>query len=294
MKIGFIGLGAMGSGMAANLAKAGNEVCAYDLNSNALELAKVNGCKTTQKLEEACIDKDFIISMLPNGEIVKDVYGREGGVFECAPKSALLIDCSTISVEDARFISDSAQKCGLLMIDAPVSGGVGAADAGTLTFMVGASTIGFERAKAVLSEMGKVIIHAGGSGNGQAAKICNNMLLAVSMAGVAEAFVLAERLGLDSKSFFEIASKSSGQCWSLSSYAPVKGLVESAPVNRDFENGFAVALMNKDIGLALEAAKSAGFSPAMALQAKEIYSKYEVNTNKSKDFSGIINMLRQS
>lgn len=294
MKIGFIGLGAMGSGMAANLAKSDYKICAFDLNPLALEVARTNGCEVADSLQSACKGAEIIISMLPNGAIVKEIYGGDDGVFDNVPNNALLIDCSTISVEDARYICESADKRGLSMIDAPVSGGVGAADAGTLTFMVGGPKSLFDRAEPILALMGKAIIYAGGSGNGQAAKICNNMLLAVSMAGVAEAFVLAERLGLDAKSFFDIASKSSGQCWSLTSYAPVKGLVPTAPSNRDFENGFAVGLMNKDIGLALEAANSAQFTPTMALKAKEIYSKYEVNTNKGKDFSGIINMLRQS
>lgn len=294
MKIGFIGLGAMGSGMAANLAKSENQIYVFDLNKDAVALAVANGCIAAVSIEGLCVDADIIISMLPNGEIVKQIYQAEMGVFALAPKNCLLIDCSTISVDDARLLNANAKEYELIMIDAPVSGGVGAASSGALTFMIGANSESFERAKPILLLMGKEVIHAGNSGSGQAAKICNNMLLAVSMAGVAEAFVLAEKLGLEAKSFFEIASKSSGQCWSLTSYAPVKGLVANAPANRDFENGFAVSLMNKDIGLALEAAQKFEFAPSMALKAREIYGKYEVNEGKSKDFSGIINMLRQS
>lgn len=294
LSILFIGLGAMGSGMAANLAKTTHKILTFDLDKNALARAKDNGCTPVASVQAGVMDADVVISMLPNGAIVRAVYDGENGVFANAKAGALFIDCSTISVDDARYLISKAKNHGFDMLDAPVSGGVGAAESGALTFMVGGDELAFERAKSVLQPMAKQITHVGKAGNGQAAKICNNMLLAVSMIGVCEAFILAQKLGLDEKKFFDVATTSSGQCWSLSSYAPVKGLVETAPSNRDFKGGFAASLMLKDIGLALEAAKANGFDPAMALKANELYSEYVVNEGKNHDFSGIINMLRQS
>lgn len=292
-KIAFIGLGAMGSGMAAVLANKGHEVFAYDLDAKAVTRAAAAGCTASSTIAEALKLADFIFTMLPNAAIVSAVYAGDGGVFKNAKPGALMIDCSTIGVGDARQLCDDAQKHGFDFIDGPVSGGVAAAAAGTLAFMVGATKAQFGRAQAILSDMAKAVIHAGKAGAGQAAKLCNNMLLASSMIATCESLILAEKLGLDSKVFFDIASQSSGQNWSLTSYAPVKGLVPNAPVNRDFDNGFAGSLMLKDVGLALMEAEKTGFNPAMAQIAKELYSKYVVNAGNTKDFSGIINMLRQ-
>ncbi|MEK7661214.1 MAG: 3-hydroxyisobutyrate dehydrogenase [Pseudomonadota bacterium] len=292
-KIAFIGLGAMGSGMAAVLADKGHEVSAYDLNPEAMAKAAAAGCGAAATIADAVKDADFIITMLPNANIVNAVYAGDDGVFRHAKPNALLIDCSTIGVSDARHLGEDARSRGFDFIDAPVSGGVAAAAAGTLAFMVGASETQFARAQIILQDMAKAVIHAGDIGAGQAAKLCNNMLLASSMIATCESFILAEKLGLDAKIFFDIASQSSGQNWSLTSYAPVKDLVPNAPVNRDFDNGFAGSLMLKDICLALNEAEINGFHPAMAQISKELYSKYVVNVGNSKDFSGIINMLRQ-
>ena len=290
--IAFIGLGAMGSGMAANLAKAGYRVRAFDLVPASIEAAVTAGCVAAPSVSQAVSGADFVLTMLPTGAHVLDVFQQGEGVLAHARPDAALIDCSTISVEDARAIGEAARADGFFMCDAPVSGGVAAAAAGTLTFMVGGSAAEFEKAKPVLQAMGKAVIHAGQSGAGQAAKICNNMLLAISMIGTCEAFVLAEKLGLDAKAFYDIASQSSGQSWSMTSYAPVPGLVPSAPSNRDFNNGFAGALMLKDLRLALEATHHVGMTAALALKSEEIYSEYILKYSPSRDFSGVIDMLR--
>lgn len=290
--IAFIGLGAMGSGMAANLAKAGHRVRAYDLMPASVEAAVAVGCVAAASVGEAVTGADFVVTMLPTGAHVLDVYQQDEGVLAHAASQAVFLDCSTISVEDARTIGAVARARGFLMCDAPVSGGVAAAAAGTLTFMVGGTEDEFEKAKPILAAMGKAVIHAGQSGAGQAAKICNNMLLAISMIGTCEAFVLAERLGLDAKAFFDIASQSSGQSWSMTSYAPVPGLVPTAPSNRDFANGFAGALMLKDLRLALEATHNVGMTAPLALKSEEIYSEYIVKYLPNRDFSGVIDMLR--
>jgi len=290
--IAFIGLGAMGSGMAANLAKAGHRVFAYDLAPAALEAAIAAGCEASPSVAEAVAQADFVVTMLPTGAHVQDIYQGPDGVFAHVQPNVALIDCSTISVDDARAVGEAARAKGFMMCDAPVSGGVAAATAGTLTFMVGGSAGEFEKAEPILEAMGKAVIHAGQSCAGQAAKICNNMLLAISMIGTCEAFVLAERLGLDAKAFFDIASQSSGQNWSMTSYAPVPGLVPQAPSNRDFTNGFAGALMLKDLRLALEATHGVGMTAALALKSEEIYSEYLLNYPPNRDFSGVIDMLR--
>ncbi len=290
--IAFIGLGAMGSGMAANLAKAGHHVRAYDLMPAAVQAAVAAGCEAATSVAQAVREADFVVTMLPTGTHVLDVYQNGDGVLAHARPDAVFMDCSTISVEDARSVGDVARARGFLMCDAPVSGGVAAAAAGTLTFMVGGSDAEFERVQPILQAMGKAVIHAGRSGAGQAAKICNNMLLAITMIGTCEAFVLAERLGLDAKAFYDIASQSSGQSWSMTSYAPVPGLVPQAPSNRDFTNGFASALMLKDLRLALEATHNVGMTAALALKSEEIYSEYLVKYLPSRDFSGVIDMLR--
>ena len=292
-QIAFIGLGAMGSGMAANLVKAGHDVRAFDVNPEAMTQAVAAGCTAASSLRDAVHSADVVITMLPTGDHVKDVYTDVTGVLALAHSGALLLDCSTISVDDARLVNEAASCAGFEMCDAPVSGGVAAAASGGLTFMVGGSDDGFSRAQPFLADMGKAVIHAGDAGAGQAAKICNNMLLAVSMIGTCEAFLLAEKLGLKAQAFFDIASQSSGQNWSLTSYAPVAGLVPQAPSNRDFTNGFAGSLMLKDLRLALAAISSTGVTAPMALKAEEIYSQYNVSFPANRDFSGVIDMLRK-
>ncbi len=293
MKIAFIGLGAMGSGMSAKLAATGHEVCAFDVNPQAMAGAVNAGCKAAASLIDALTGAHVVVTMLPAAQHVRSVYMGEGGVLDHAPEGALLLDCSTISVADARFVIEAAEKAGFDMCDAPVSGGVAAASSGGLTFMVGGTQSAFERAQPILSAMGKAVIRAGDAGAGQAAKICNNMLLAVSMIGTCEAFLLAEKLGLDAQAFFDIASKSSGQSWSMTSYAPVAGLVPSAPSNRDFTNGFAGSLMLKDLRLAMEAVASVQGNAPMGIRAEEIYSEYASNYSSDRDFSGVIDMLRK-
>jgi 3-hydroxyisobutyrate dehydrogenase len=293
MTIAFIGLGAMGSGMAANLVRAGYKVLAYDLNLQAVSEAVEAGAVAGDSVASVVSAAGCVITMLPAGAHVREVYTGENGVLANARPETLFIDSSTISVDDARFVISQSAGAGFDMCDAPVSGGVSAAASGALTFMVGGTDQAFARSNEVLAAMGKTIVHAGGAGAGQAAKICNNMLLAVSMIGTCEAFVLAEKLGLDAQAFFDIASKSSGQSWSMTSYAPVAGLVPTAPSNRNFENGFAGALMLKDLRLAMDAAASAGAATPMGLRAEEIYSKYVSNHNPNRDFSGVIDMLRE-
>jgi 3-hydroxyisobutyrate dehydrogenase len=292
-QIAFIGLGAMGSGMAANLVKACHSVIAYDLNEKALEQAVAAGAVAASSVKDSVASADVVVTMLPTGAHVRSVYGDDDGVLANAKSGALFLDCSTISVEDARFVIAAATAAGFEMCDAPVSGGVAAATSGSLTFMVGGTKASFEMSQPVLSAMGKAVIHAGSAGAGQAAKICNNMLLAVSMIGTCEAFLLAEKLDLDSQAFFDIASKSSGQNWSMTSYAPVPGLVPSAPSNRDFTNGFAGSLMLKDLRLAMDAARAVEANTPMGMRAEEIYSKYVSNYNLDRDFSGVIDMLRE-
>jgi len=230
--------------------------------------------------------------MLTAGQHVREVYLGAGGIIENANAGTLLIDCSTIDVETARAVASAAEARGLLMLDAPVSGGVGGATAGTLTFMVGGPERGYERALSILQQMGKTIVHAGGSGNGQAAKICNNMILGISMIAVSEAFVLAEKLGLDKQKLFDISSKSSGQCWSMTSYCPVPGPVPASPANRDYQAGFTAAMMLKDLKLAQAAAKSAGAKTALGAEAAAIYDRYVGAGEGGRDFSGIIRFIR--
>jgi 3-hydroxyisobutyrate dehydrogenase len=230
--------------------------------------------------------------MLPSGKEVRAVYLGAGGIIENANAGTLLIDCSTIDVDTARAVAAEAEKRGLLMLDAPVSGGVGGATAGTLTFMVGGSAQAFTRAESILQKMGKTIVHAGGAGNGQAAKICNNMILGVSMIAVSEAFVLAEKLGLDHQKLFDISSKSSGQCWSMTTYCPVPGPVPTSPANRDYQAGFTAAMMLKDLKLSQEAAMAAGAKTQLGADAARIYSAYVESGEAGKDFSAIIRFVR--
>ena len=288
--IAFIGLGNMGSGMAANLVKAGHGVAAFDLSEAALGQAVAAGCTGAASTADAVKGAAAVVTMLPAGKHVRTVYENE--VFKAvAGGDPILIDCSTIDVASARAVNWMATERGLAMVDAPVSGGVAAASGGTLTFMVGGTAEAFARAEAILTHMGKAVIHAGAAGAGQAAKICNNMLLGASMVATAEAFVMAQKLGLDPQTFFDISSKASGQCWSMTSYCPVPGPVPTAPSNRDYEGGFAAALMLKDLKLAMEAAGGVDASVPMGAQAEALYQAFANLGGSAKDFSGIIKML---
>ena len=292
-RVAFIGLGNMGGGMAANLAKAGHEVRAFDLSEAALAKAEERGCTRSGSAAEAVADAEAVVTMLPAGKHVREVY--ESSVIDTAPKSAILMDCSTIDVTTAREEIAKAESQGYAMVDAPVSGGIAAAEAGTLTFMVGGSDEAFGRAREFLELMGKAVIHAGRPGSGQAAKICNNMLLGASMIATCETFVLAQKLGLDPQTFFDIASKASGQNWSMTSYCPVPGVGPETPADRDYEGGFAAALMLKDLRLAMEAAQSVDSYTPMGAHAEELYTHFaEKLGGAGKDFSGIIKMIDDS
>ena len=288
MKIAFIGLGNMGGGMAANLVKAGHEVNAFDLSAEALATAGDNGCTTFTDASKAVQGVDGVVSMLPNGGIVKSVY--EGSVIGKAPEGAVLLDCSTIDVATAKEVIALAEVAGYDMVDAPVSGGIAAANGGTLTFMVGGTVKAFARAEEVLNAMGKAVIHAGDAGAGQTAKICNNMLLAISMIGTAEAMKMAEKLGLDPQKFYEISSQSSGYCWSLNAYTPLPGVGVESPADKDYQGGFATGLMLKDLKLAMDAAQTADASTPLGRHAKELYEQFAKN-NAGLDFSAIIRSL---
>ncbi|MFN3515586.1 MAG: 3-hydroxyisobutyrate dehydrogenase [Novosphingobium sp.] len=289
MKIAFIGLGNMGGGMAANLVKGGHEVHAFDLSAQALARAKDNGCAAHTSVRDAVQGAEAVVSMLPNGQIVESVYTAD--VIGQAPTSALLLDCSTIAVATARSVAAAAAAAGYAMVDAPVSGGIAAASGGTLTFMVGGSDAAFAAAEPILSAMGKAVIHAGASGAGQAAKICNNMILGATMIATCEAFVLAGKLGLDLQTFYDISSKASGQSWSMTSYCPVPGVGPASPADNGYQGGFAAALMLKDLKLAMEAAKAAGAKVPMGARAEELYEAFAAAGNGGMDFSGIIKTL---
>ncbi len=292
--IGFIGLGNMGGPMAANLVKAGHNVCGFDLVQENVATFIAAGGKSAASVGEATRDVDVVISMLPAGRHVSTVYEATDGVFESAPKGALLIDCSTIDVTTSRRLASVAAQKGFEMLDAPVSGGIMGAQGATLTFMTGATDEGFARAKPFLEQMGKNIIHAGGVGNGQAAKVCNNMLLGISMIGVCEAFNLADELGLDRQKLFDISSTASGQCWSLNTYCPVPGPVPTSPANNDYKAGFSVAMMLKDLKLSQDAANGVGLSTPLGANATALYEAFADEGNSDVDFSGIIKSLRKS
>lgn len=289
MKIAFIGLGNMGGGMAANLVKAGHEVSAFDLSPEALARAGENGCAVFGTVQEAVTGVDAVVSMLPNGAIVDAVYGAD--VIGQAPQGALFLDCSTIDVDTARRVTTAAETAGYAMVDAPVSGGIAAANGGTLTFMVGGTEDAFARAEPILAAMGKAVIHAGTSGAGQAAKICNNMLLGASMIATCEAFRLAEKLGLDLQTFYDISSKASGQNWSMTSYCPVPGVGPQSPADNGYQGGFAAALMLKDLKLAMEAADSVDAEVPMGEKAAALYEAFAQNGSGGMDFSAIIKTL---
>ena len=294
-KITFIGLGNMGLPMAKNLVAAGHDVTGFDLSDfakTALTEAGGNAATaTTNTIAEAVAEAEIVVSMLPAGKHVSAVYTAADGVIANAPSGALLIDSSTIDVDTARAVSAAAEAAGFPMVDAPVSGGVGGAAAGTLTFMVGGAAQAFAAAKPVLDIMGQNIFHAGGSGNGQVAKICNNMLLGISMIGTAEAFKLGEKLGLDAQTLFDISSTASGQCWSMTSYCPAPGPVPTSPANNDYAAGFTAAMMLKDLLLAQEASASADAATPMGQRATELYTQMAEAGHAELDFSGIIREL---
>lgn len=287
--IAFIGLGNMGGGMAANLVRAGHIVHAFDLSDEALARAKEAGCVPFAAIEQAVAGVEAVVTMLPNGAIVREVYGKS--VFGSAPPGALLLDCSTIDVATARAVTADAVARGHAMVDAPVSGGIGAALAGTLTFMVGGREGDFERARPILAAMGKTVIHAGASGNGQAAKICNNMILGATMVATCEAFAMARKLGLDPQTFYDISSVSSGQSWSMTSYCPLPGVGPASPADNGYEGGFATALMLKDLKLAVEAAQQAGAAVPMGQAAEALYQMHANAGDGGRDFSSIIERL---
>jgi len=290
--IAFIGLGHMGGGMAPNLAKAGHEVRAFDLVPEAVQRATEAGCEAAGSIAEAVKDADVVITMLPAAQHVRKVFHDD--VAPNAKAGALLIDCSTIDVQSARDVGEEMKAKGFDFVDAPVSGGIAAAAAGTLALMVGGSDEQFERATPFLEPMAKAVIHAGQLGAGQAAKICNNMILGATMAATCEAFVLAKKLGLDLQTFFDISSKASGQSWSMTSYAPVPGVGPDTPADHDYEGGFAAALMLKDLKLAAEAAQTVGAYTPMGAEAEELYQRFVDRGGGSKDFSGLIKMIDDS
>jgi 3-hydroxyisobutyrate dehydrogenase len=289
--IGFIGLGNMGLPMARNLLNAGHQVVGFDIVGSALEAAVAAGASRAASASEAAAGSEVVITMLPEGRHVREVYLGDDGIIARAGPGSLLIDCSTIDVDSARVVNQAAAACGLEVLDAPVSGGVAGAESATLTFMVGGSEAGMARARPILEQMGKAVVHTGPSGNGQAAKICNNMLLAISMIGVCEAFVLAERLGLPADKLFEVSSRSSGQCWALTSYCPVPGLVPSSPANREYRPGFTAAMMAKDLRLAQNAAQSVDAPTPLGAQARALYALFANRGHGGLDFSAIIRMI---
>jgi 3-hydroxyisobutyrate dehydrogenase len=289
-RIGFIGLGNMGGGMAANLVKHGHAVRAFDLSADALARAAEAGCAVAETAETAVADAEVLVTMLPSGKHVDGVYGAH--VLGQAPASALLIDCSTIDVATARSVAEAARAKGYAMVDAPVSGGIGGANAGTLTFMVGGADADFARAEPLLACMGKAVIHAGEAGAGQAAKICNNMILGATMVATCEAFALAEKLGLDLQRFFDISSVSSGQSWSMTTYCPVPGVGPQSPADNGYQGGFAAGLMLKDLNLAMAAASDANALTPMGLRATEVYERFVEGGGGTRDFSAVIETLK--
>lgn len=288
--IAFIGLGNMGGGMAANLLKNGYAARAFDLSASALDKARDAGAIPCASAEEAVAGADAVVTMLPAGKHVDAVYN--GSVFAVAKPDTIMLDCSTIDVETARRTIATAEGKGFAMVDAPVSGGIAAANGGALTFMVGGTDAAFHRAKPILSAMGKAVIHAGAAGNGQAAKICNNMLLGATMIATCEAFAMAQKIGLDPQTFYDISSVSSGQSWSMTSYCPLPGVGPDSPADNGYEGGFAAALMLKDLKLAVEAAAAVNASVPMGSNAEALYQMLVNNGEGAKDFSSIIQLLR--
>jgi len=279
--------------MALNLLKAGHNVKVFDLSEDAVKICVDAGAESAASSTDAAKGVNIVVSMLPKGDHVRTVYLSENGALAAANEGTLFIDCSTIDVATAREVAEAATGRGMMMVDAPVSGGVGGAAGGTLTFMVGGQAGAFEAAKPILECMGKNIVHTGASGNGQAAKICNNMILGISMVAVSEAFVLGEKLGLDHQTLFDIASTASGQCWSLTSYCPVPGPVPTSPANNDYQPGFSAQNMLKDLHLSQSAADGYDANTALGKAATELYEKYVSGEGEAADFSGIINMIRK-
>ncbi len=286
--IGFIGLGNMGAPMAANLVRAGHAVRGYDMTEAPRAALAALGGIAAAGVGDAVADAEVVVTMLPAGQHVRAVLAD---VLDAAPHGALLIDCSTIDVTTARDLHDAAARRGFPMLDAPVSGGVAGASAGTLTFMVGGEAANLERGRPVLEAMGRTVVHAGGAGAGQAAKLCNNLLLGITMVAVGEAFALADKLGLSAQALFDVSSKSSGQCWALTSYCPVPGPVPASPANRDYQPGFATALMLKDLTLATEAAASAGAPDVLGRHARTAYERLAALGLGDRDFSVVADAL---
>ena len=289
--IGFIGLGNMGLPMARNLLRAGHRLTVFDLVDAARDEAVTAGAEAAGSAGEAAAGAQVVLTMLPEGRHVREVYLGEDGVIARSRPDALLIDCSTIDVASARAVAAAAGARGLEMLDAPVSGGVAGAEGATLTFMVGGSEAGVARARPILEQMGKAVVHAGPSGNGQAAKICNNQILGISMIALSEAFALGKRLGLEPDKLFEVASRSSGQCWSLTNYCPVPGPVPTSPANRDYRPGFTAAMMAKDLRLALEAALATGAVTPLGAEAQSLYALFLAAGHGGLDFSAIVKMI---
>ncbi|MFD4292090.1 3-hydroxyisobutyrate dehydrogenase [Rhodococcus sp. NPDC058505] len=287
--VAFLGLGHMGGPMAANLVRAGHEVTGYDPVPAAQEQAFKDGLTVADTAAAAVADADVVITMLPNGSLVLDLYAE---ILAVAKAGTLFIDSSTIDVADAREAADRAHAAGHRAVDAPVSGGVAGAAAGTLAFMVGGSEADFASARPLLDVMGAKVVHCGGSGVGQAAKICNNMILGISMIAVSEAFVLGEKLGLTHQALFDVASNASGQCWSLTSYCPVPGPLPTSPANNAYQPGFAAALMDKDLGLAANALRAAGIEDGLGLRAAELYHRFNTEGHGGQDFSAIVGDIR--
>ncbi|WP_027283938.1 3-hydroxyisobutyrate dehydrogenase [Rubritepida flocculans] len=284
-RIGFIGLGNMGLPMARNLARQGHEVLGFDISPAARAAAAAAGIPLAASAPEAASGAGFVLTMLPAGEHVRAAWAELDAA--CAP-DAVRLDCSTVDVQTARALAE-----GRRMLDAPVSGGTMGAENATLTFMVGGAAKDVAAARPILEAMGRTIVHCGGPGTGQAAKLCNNMLLAISMIGTCEAFALAEKLGLSHEALFEVASRSSGQCWSLTTYCPVPGPVPGSPANRGYAPGFAAALMVKDLGLSQQAAAAAGAHTPLGAAALGLYERFVAEGGAGRDFSGIIEMLRR-
>lgn len=289
--IGFIGLGNMGGPMAENLLKAGHAVKVFDLSADAVATAVKAGATKAENVADAARDVSFVVTVLPAGKHVLSVYDGPDGVVANAAAGTILIDSSTIEVDAARKAAELAKANGLGVVDAPISGGTAGAAAGTLTFMVGGSESDFASVEPILDAMGSNIIHAGDNGAGQAAKICNNMVLGVNMIAVSEAFMLAKRLGLDAQKLFDISSKASGQCWALTSYCPVPGPVPTSPANREYQAGFAVDMMLKDLKLAQQASATSGATTPMGALAESLYALYSNGGNGGMDFSAIVKML---
>jgi len=290
-EIAFIGVGNMGGPMLRNLLAAGHAVTAFDIAERGREAAAQAGTRVANGAAEAAKGAEIVITMLPAGEHVREVYSGAGGVIAAAPPGALLIDCSTIDVGTARAVAEAADGAGLAMVDAPVSGGVAGAAAATLTFMVGGPEAAFARAEPILAAMGRAIVHAGPAGNGQAAKMCNNMILGITMIGISEAFTQAEKLGLEAEKLFAISSNASGSCWAMLNHLPVPGIVETSAANRDFEPGFAAAMMLKDLRLSQQAANEAGAATPLGGLAAALYTLFVNAGNGGKDYSAIIKLI---